>query len=901
MLRRLRLILHRAWLHREEHDEDLEAELRFHVTQETALLIERGVAPDEARRTARRALGSTALVKETTRGVWRWPALEALGQDVRQGARILVTAPGLSVVAVALVALVIGADTTLFSMVHSVLRKPAAGVHASRLVTVHWTDRRSETEPQTSYGIYLDLAQRVRALRQLIAVEVMPMTLTHDAGSVATRAGLVSAGYLQALGTRVVIGRDLNAGDDAGQETIAAVIGDGLWRSQFGASDGVVGAPLLLNGHPATVVGVAEPGFRGAVLALTSDVWVPLTAFTRIAGEEARLHDRSHASVFVMGQLAPDVTLADARSDLNAAWTALPDLDASQRQLRPELLAYSATADGNSLISRQGDVLMAILTAVMAIVLIVVCANVSNLLVARAVVKQRETALRQSLGAGWLRIVRMLLAEGISIAALASAAAFVAAWIVSRAVSGFVTPSTQGEQVVLPDFTPDWAVAGYAVMMAAAAVIAFTVAPVLRTRRLSLLPLLKRGGTGVVDGGSRASSALVVLQLALSVVLLSSALLAYRSLSLIENRDLGFGTADRLLVTVSTASAAADDDANTQLLTQMADRLAGIPSVVDVAVSRRAPLSGWYEATVATARAGAESYRTQRNAVDPQFLDALGVKLLAGRTFSRADVANGPPVAIVSQSLVSRLWPGESPLGRTIYVADNVLRRGALQAGAAPSPRTIVGVMPDAVLGSLRRDDRPSYVLTPLTQDRLSPGEATFTIGAAPGQLEAVAPLLRRSLKELSPLSPIVFMRTMEGQRDAESWPVRFIARLLALFALAALVIAVVGQYAAVAFDMRRRARELGLRVALGASERQLIASGLRHGVRLTAIAAVIGLLLSVATMQLLRNSLYGVTPTDPLTYTSVAVVLVSSSLFACFLPARRAARADPLTTLRED
>jgi macrolide transport system ATP-binding/permease protein len=452
-------------------------------------------------------------------------------------------------------------------------------------------------------------------------------------------------------------------------------------------------------------------------------------------------------------------------------------------------------------------------------------------------------------------------------------------------VVGLMPPSPTGSTMAL-DFAPDWSVVAYAMGLAIVGTVAFTVAPAVRTWRQDLLPLLKAGEHGVVRGRSRLSNALVVLQLAFTVLLVTTAGLAYRSLSVIYALDVGFQKNHLLLVTVNTAGTVTTNDANVALLDRLRDGLQSVPGVVTLSYARRPPQEIW-----GTARVRAEGSEAlvsaERNDVGPAYLRTLGVTPLQGRDLAEQERTRASTGALISQNLAEALWPGQSAVGRTLQLASR-------------EPVEVVGVTPNGFFGGYRHDTHPSFVFVSAQQKPPSPGEATFYIRYA-GDLDALARAIPRAIRQVDARVPIVYVRTMEAQLDSITWPVRALTMLLTLFAAGSLVIAALGQYAVIAFTMKRRTGDFGVRMALGASSRQILVSVVREGLRLTAIGLAIGLALSVAIAGGIRSALYGVSPTDVPTYVEVCGLLAVASLAACYLPARRASRVDPMLALRQE
>jgi predicted permease len=866
-------------------DREMDDEIRFHLAEETRLQSERGLSAAEAAAAARRAFGSVALAKENTRAVWVSTTLEQLVQDFRIGCRILTKAPAVSATAVILIALVIGGNTTVFTIAHGILSKPAPGVHANGLTTLSWVAKTGDIETHAEHRVFAHFQKQSTAL-QIAAVDFQRVTLTHDHGSYAARIGIVSPNYFETLGVRLVTGRSFTPEEaELGSSGLVVVIAHHVWQRSFDGIHDIVGQVVAVNGHPATVVGVADPEFRGAWLAEMADLWVPLTDEFRPWLQP----NRSGVAVAMFGRRTPGVSRSRAESELTTIWAQLqrahPELN---QTVRVRLVPYSATAGGNSIISTQGNRMLAIFSVVTVLTIAIVCANVANLLIARAVVRQREMALRQSLGASRARIVRGLLAEGFVLSAVAWIVACLFAWIVSRTVVRLMVPVAQSE-ILMPDLTPDWTVVGYALALALLCTSVVTLGPALRTWRQQLLPFLKVGEQSVVQARSTLSRGLVVLQLAFSVLLLTTAGLAHRSLSLRDSADVGFNTGNLLLATVNTSASADDARGNRALVEALRERLARLPGVEGVSyIPGSGRLANRALFPVRRNRA-AEPVMTVERHVASHYFSTLGVPFIAGLDFRPDDTRTRRSV-IVTRQLADALWPGESAIGKVLVAGPD----------AAAVEAEVVGVVRDAFFAGRGTATRPWYVFFANAERPGPPGETTFYIRHS-GSQGALGPAVAKALREIDARVAISRLRSLESQIAADAFPLWMLATLLMLFASGSLLIAAIGQYAVVAFDGRRRLREFGVRIALGASSRQLVSSVISESLRLTAVGLVIGFALSVAVGAMLARVLYGVTPTDPTTFASVFVLLAVASLLASYLPARRAASTDPMVVLRTE
>jgi predicted permease len=884
-----------AWFRRKRLDRDLDRELRFHLDQHVTDLMAAGISSDEARRQSRLALGGLEQVKERVRGSRSGAWLDRWRSDIRDAWRGLRSTPGVTCTAILLTALVIGGNTTIFSMVYGILTKPARGVQASRLVTIG-ANVNGRPEPTHSYPEYLDYVTGSTTIHSILGYQSEEVTLTATSGSFAFRGGLVTTNYFDTLGVRLVRGRTFTDDENRLESSgLVAVVSYPVWQDQFHGADDAIGQSVMINGHPAIVIGVAPAGFEGAWLDDKTQVWVPLLAYAQI-GRDAdalmSLKSRSNRSLLLIGQRVAGVPLSAAQGEFRVISsrleTAYPETDAGRTVV---LAPYSVTAGGNSVIAQQGSRFLAILSLITMLTVGIVCANVANLLLARAAIRQRETALRHALGATRSGIVRTLLLEGLMMSFAAWLGSCIFAIWASRLIGGLFPPAAHGGALPL-DFTLDWRVIAYAMAVALVATLVFTFPPALRAWRQDVLPWLKAGERGIVQGRTRLATTLVVVQLALAVLLLTSAGFAYRSASLMGKRSPGFETANLVLTTISTSGAAASDELNRALLERLRERLQSVPSVQSVSYARSVPSMPdrrWELERVrgnATAEAE-EPLQAWVNIVGPDYLKVLGLSPSAGRELTADNWATGA-VAMINQDLADALWPGQTAVGRS------------LQLGSGQDSIEIVGVTPNALFNGFSREIRPNFVFLSQLHAPAPPGETSYYVRYA-GTLEAIAPGIGRAAQDVDPRIPIVFMRTLDTQLHANTYVSRFISLLLALFALASLVIAAIGQYAVIAFDIKRRTRDFGIRRAVGASPQQLVRAAIGDGLRWTAAGLLIGFGLSLGVGQLFRRALFGITPTDATTYIAVFVILAVSSLAACYLPSRRVARIDPMQALRQE
>lgn len=822
----------------------------------------------------------------------RRPRFDHWLQDLKFGTRILAHAPGLSAAAILLIALVIGGNATVYSMVNSILVSPASGVNRDDLVVIRHIDPNARlNDPFVSFPNFEDYAAHSTTVTGLAGWNTLRMTLGTPTGNFAIFGGVVTTKYFDTFGVEVVRGRGLVDSDDDATEGLAVVISHRLWQERFNLSEEVIGSPININRAAATIVGVAAPGFAGATLTPGEEAWLPIRAYHRLTNAEANLTNRSEPSVLIAGRLNPAGALTEARAEVatlfaqlqNAypdAWaTYSPTGAVTLRNARSVVARYSATA--LLPIGDMAPVFLAVFSVVTLLTLVVVCANVANLLLGRAVERQRDTAVRLSLGASRARIVRMLLAEGATLALLAWIAAYVIAFWTSQALLRIVEPRPG----LLANAKPDWTLAAYGLTMACIATLVFSLAPALRSWRVPVSPLLKAGELGIAVGRSRWATALVVLQFAFSVVLVTAAGLAYRSITALTSVDLGFNPDKVLLVTVRLGDKAGPE--GFALLERVRERLTTIPAVEAASYARRIP--------GATLMASTRLRRDAQHAttgfvrqVGPDYLRVLGLRAIAGRELSASERRGGTRVAMINQTLAKDLFGNDSPIGHQLTIGDR-------------EQVEIAGVVTDALFDGPNRDPHPRYLfLSEQQMPGAPPADPHFFIRHR-GNLEAITPLVTRAIGEVDAGVPVVFMSTMKERLALVFELEAQIVRLLASFAIISLVIAAFGHYAVAMFNMRRRTREFGVRMALGASTGRIQAAVVRESIVHATAGIVIGLALSAAIAIGFRSILFGVTPVDPITYAGVVVLLAVTSIVASYLPALRASRVNVVDALRQE
>ncbi len=815
--------------------------------------------------------------------------MEDLVRDLRFALRLLARTPAVTLVAVASLALGIGANIALFTFVKAVFLQPLPIARPAEVVGLYTTDAVYPGLLQSSYLNLRDYAADRAVFSGLAATLVVPLSLAGGGGGEAERlnAELVSASYFRVLGVPTLFGRDFTQGED---EKLGAhpeaVLSAAFWRRRFGGDRAVLGRTLVLNGHPFTVVGVAAEGFNGTNPFALRDLWVPMSMRREAAPPPLRdwFERRNSLLLDAVARLAPGVSVERARAAVHALAANLereyPQDDRSRGMEVMPLTPLHPSA--RRLVSLVAGFLM----SMVALVLALAAANVANLLLARALARRREIAVRLAIGAGRGRLMRQLMTESLLLAFLGGAAGLLLA-LLGRRLLWAIRPPTWPETL---DIAFDGRVLGFALAVTLATGLLFGLAPALQTVRAGLVAALKsqeaarRGRLGL---GLR--EVLVIAQIALSLLLLIGAGLFLRSLIQAQRIDPGIA-AGNLLVASFDLSASGYDDARGQVLCRrIAEQAAALPGVRAASVAVNRPLAlgrgGRVYLLGHAVPAPDKGVPVSTNGVDPNYFRTLGIPVLRGRAFRDADTAKAPPVAIVNQTLADRYLPGENPIGQRLrFVGDTDVNE-------------IVGVVRDSKYGALGEEPRP-YVYFPLAQD--FGGETTLYVNAT-GDPGALLQPLRRTVQALDPALPLTNLRTMSSVFSQALWAPRAGAALLTLFGLLGLILATVGTYGVMGFTVEQQRREIGIRMALGALRGDVVLRVLRRSLALTAAGLAAGLAAAFLCSRLVASVLYGIGALDPATFLLAPLILAAAAALASLLPARRAARVDPVRVLRTE
>ena len=817
--------------------------------------------------------------------------MSTLLQDLRYGLRAISRRPGFAAVAVLTLALGIGANTALYSLLSAVLVRPMPGLtDPQRLVWVTPTSRDGR-ERNFAYPNYLEYRARSDVFSGLAAWTNVSLALASGGAPTRIAGQVVSGDYFSVLGVRFAHGRGFVPEEDATPGTHPVVVmSHRLWRTRFGSDPAIVGRSIVINGRLFAVVGITAAEFVGAELGDPPGVWLPMAMVAVAnAGLERARSERGSWWLTAVGRLRDGATVEGA-----------------ERALRPLALQhqrdYPGLMDGIGIRVRQlrggvtprnaGDVVPIVILgfAVTGLVLLIACANVANLQLGRALARRREIGVRLALGAGRWRLVRQLLTESVLLALMAGAAGILLAVWLTDAVMAMI-----GSPFEL-NVTPDRSVLGFTTAVAVGTGLLFGFAPALHATARAVAPALKQDAGGTGWRRSRLQTTLVVAQVALSLVLLVTAGLFLRSLQKAQEVDVGFdGRRDVAVLSFDLHQLAYDSARTMAFHSQLLERVRAMPGVRDASLGDVVPLSGrmvgimvFPEGVPHDPNAGEMGPNVGSATVYPGFLSTLGVPLVKGRDFSAADRRGAPDVVIVNEEAARVFWPGQDPIGKRLT-----------EDPASDRWLEVIGVARDGKYDALSDDVRP-FVYLPFAQQGHPSAEISLlvrTSGDAGLRLEALA----REVRAIDPTLPVYDVRTLEDVLERRASERRSGAAILAAFGGLALILATVGVYAVMAHAVGARTREIGVRVALGAGRRDVVRLFVGEGTRLAGIGVLAGLALALALTQLLRGLIFGVAATDVMTFAAVSTLLLGAALLAAWLPARRAARVDPVAALRSE
>ncbi len=800
-----------------------------------------------------------------------------LVQDLRYAMRALTRAPGFTAVSVASLGLGIGAVTTIFAWTDRWVLNPLPVVRdASRLAYVQTRSPGGGTW-SLSYPSYRDWSQRARVLDGLTVFNLAQVGVRLDGGTERAWGLTASANYFDVLGVPMIAGRSFRA-DEERQASQVAVLGYSYWQRRFHGDPAIVNRTLNLNGHDFTVIGVAAPRFGGAYVGLNMDLYLPVTTRTVLDGGNP-FEERGWQWLDAIARLKPGVTLAAATEDMARVGKEV-DLLYPKDMNHPVLSSLQSQGASAALLPVMGALL-----GVTGLVLLIACANVANLLLARAATRQKELGVRLAIGAGRGRIIRQLLTESLLLAMAGGSAGLLMAYWGRNAMKSFIPPAPfpiDFESSMNPR------IVGFSLVVTLATVVLFGLVPALRASRPDLVPVLKDLGTGSTARG-RLRGALVASQVALSLVALVCAGLFLRGLSRAQHVDLGFKDPDRLLlVSTDLHLAGIPDSAGPAMIQRVLSRVRAVPGVVSASAGDFVPLGFGGNSSSGISVDGYtpakdENMSVQYARIGSGYFETMGLEIRSGRPIGPQDLASAAPVAVVTEAFAKRFWPGQDAVGR--------------QFARGETKVTVIGVVQDSKHRQITEVPY-SFIYYPIAQ-RYGSEFALHVRTAAPAG-SMVEPL-RKELASAEPTLPFLDPRSMSEQIIPATIGQRMGARMLALFGSVALLLAGIGLYGVMSYSVNQRTREIGVRLALGADSRSVVGLVLRQGLRLTAFGLAAGTVLSLGAGMLLRSQLFGLSPADPVTFVALALLLAVVAAGASVLPARRAARVDPIIALRSE
>jgi predicted permease len=808
--------------------------------------------------------------------------MDTLAQDIRYALRALAQQRAFAIVAVLTLALGVGANTAIFSVVNAMLLRPLPYPAADRLVLI-WTTT-GNGQSASSWPEYLDWREQSHSFEQMAVARHQSVTLVGGAEPERVRGAFITSTLFDLVGARPERGRTFRPEEtDPTTAQPVAVISHGLWTRRFGADPAILGRTLILNGQPRAVIGVIGPEFEGGRAPfdgwfMGTEVWLPVADFPNANGLA-----RGQTELAVVGRLRPGLTPEAAQADLAVVaerlQKAYPDTQARRTVIVNPL--------HEELVSGVRPALLILLGAV-ALVLLIACANVANLLLARAAQRQRELALRSALGAGRGRLVAQLLTESM---VLAVSAGVLGAVIGAFGLRGLVAlvPANVGLPASLGI---DHTVLAFTTALSLLTGVVFGLLPAWQASRPDLLAVLREGGRSV--GGAarrRFRDGLVVAEIALSLVLLVGAGLLLRSVLALHGADPGFRSDHLLTMEFRLPTARYREPAQmAAFFRAILERIRAVPGVESVALARAVPFSGnggssTYEIEGRTPAPPGREARTQTNIVSPGYFRTMGIPVLQGRDIEERDTADTAPVAVVSATFARTAWPGQDPLGKRFRLRD------------APRWLTVVGIAGDSKHGAFTDAAMPQAY----TAHEQDPRIFACVLARTTGDPMALAAPIRQAIWSVDAQQPVWGVRSMETLLAAARGPARAMSVLIAIFAAVALILAAVGIYGVMAYLVAQRTREIGIRMALGASAPAVMRMVVGRGLALTLAATLIGIAGAAALSRTLATLLFGVAPLDPVTFVAAAAVLGGVALLASYLPARRAARVDPVVALAEE
>jgi macrolide transport system ATP-binding/permease protein len=871
----------RSLFRKDRAELDLSDELQFHLQNQIDEFVAQGMNPQEARQAARQSLGGVEQVKEECRDMRRTNLVDNFLQDVRFGFRILRRSPGFTVLTILCLTLGVGANASVFSWVEGILLRPYPLVsHQERLVTLTGTVR--DERDETSWPDLLDVQRSCTLCETLFVSKITGATLSIGERAQLITGSIVSANYFDAIGVHPILGRGFEPGEDTGRNAHPlVVISYHLWQTRFKGDPEIIGKTQRFDNVAHTIIGVAPEGFYGTFVGRSMEYWVPASMLEVFDDGSDKLEDRGARWAEAYVRLKPGVTRNQAQQEISAI----------AARLEAE---YPATNRGRGIkvwplwqtpFNHAGHLLptFEIMVVVTMFVLLIVCANVGNLLLVRSFARGHEMTVRLALGAGRGRLLRQLVTEGLLLSVSGAAGGMLVAYWCRHALV-LLFP---GDVMYLPGQI-DGRVLGLSAAICLVVTLAVGLVPAFQTRHLALADTLKTGVSTVLGARGRAwfRSSLVILQVTLSFMLLVGGTLLMRSLRKIRTTDPGFSTTRVFDTWIPLAAAGYDAPRAKTFQDELIQRVRALPGVEAAAYARVVPLGyGSFSSTPITVDGYEpppnEQPTAEYNEVSPDYFATLGIPLISGREFTGADDENAARVAIVNQTMIARYWRGQNPIGQRLQVKGNWVQ--------------VVGVVKDSKYYSMDEAPRPFFYVPLRQYFSIEPDIHIRTMQPR----QTVQTALIREVRALDRNLAVYEMITLQEQVDRSTAHELVAVALVALFGGLALLLASIGLYGVMSCTVSQSTRELGLRMALGAGTSNVLRLVLLRGLLLTTTGIIIGIALALLLTRLLGNLLYQVSPRDPLAFAVAFAVMTLASVAACFVPAWRATRIDPIQALR--
>jgi predicted permease len=866
----------------QQRKRELQEEIDAHLQMAIADRVARGETAETARQATAREFGNIPLVQDVTRDMWGHAWLEQLGRDVRYALRQLRKSPGFTITATAMLAVAICANSTVFSWIDGTMLRPIPGARdTGDLVSLQRGERNFSPTPPFSYLDYRDLREQNHTFAGILAYHHDWITLTGGAQPERAYIANVSANYFDVLGIKPVLGRFFLAEEETRPDSVV-VLGYSLWKTRYAEDPAIVGKSIEIARHPVTVIGVAPEGVVGAMPGIREDLWVTLDPL----GTDAwRMTHRSGGAVWlnVIGRLRPGVSLGTAAQDLDTLMdhivAAFPDDHLGENWITLDPMWRSPFGANGYMAAT-----LPILLAFAAVVLLLTCANVATLTLVRFVSRRRELAIRQSLGANRIQLVRQMVMEGVVLSIVAGAVALVLTSWTSKTFAWFFPANSN--PLILNGSMDHKVVIGIAVLSLLAGMLCGAL-PAWRSSHAPAVEILKAESASI-SGGSRNRkllSGLVVAQIALSLPLLLCSGLFLRTLRNLAGANPGFEQDHILTASVGLNIAGYSHDEEQVIRHKILDRVSALPGVEVASLTDWIPMTLGHKGVDAVPEGYVphphESLQVYHAEVSPRYFESLHIPILEGREFTPDDDEKAPRVLIVDQTAARRYWPGQDPLGKRLRVWGSLF--------------TVVGVVRNSTHTFVNESPEPMVYMS-----FFQAGYETIVQVKTEGNPVGLAPAVQNAIHEIDPRLPVFDVRSMrESTQMASSFAV-IQSALAGMFALIGLVLAITGIYGVVAYRTQLRTHEIGLRMALGASRVDVLRLVLSQGLWLTAIGLALGLAFALGLTRIIVRLLYGIGANDPVTVVSVVMLLAAMSLLACYLPAHRAMRRNPVTAIRE-